>query len=150
MCARDLDHVCQDNASFNFLYMLLFTLHLDKCYNTSQFLGIWNLMLKQPERVRESQREREEKEKEKRRKRFLNQFKHSPQHAIYYMTWILRIATCSYSMEIALEIFVVEEQKNIGIWSSMTLIFCDKCTWLCPKHVFICIFQAVQIDLAGL
>lgn len=53
-------------------------------------------------------------------------------------------------MEIALEIFVVEEQKNIGIWSSMTLILCDKCTWLCPKHVFICIFQAVQIDLAGL
>lgn len=143
MCARDLDHVCQDNASFNFLYMLLFTLHLDKCYNTSQFLGIWNLMLKQPER--ESERVRERKEE-----RFFNQFKHSPQHAIYYMTWILRIATCSYSMEIALEIFVVEEQKNIGIWSSMTLIFCDKCTWLCPKHVFICIFQAVQIDLAGL
>lgn len=148
MCARDLDHVCQDNASFNFLYMLLFTLHLDKCYNTSQFLGIWNLMLKQPERVME--RERGKKEIEKRRKRFLNQFKHSPQHAIYYMTWISRIATCSYSMEIALEIVLVEEQKNIGIWSSMTLIFCDKCTWLCPKHVFICIFQAVQIDLAGL
>lgn len=145
MCAWDLDHVCQDNASFNFLYMLLFTLHLDKCYNTSQFLGIWNLMLKQPER--ESQREWE---REKEKERFFNQFKHSPQHAIYYMTWILRIATCSYSMEIALEIFVVEEQKNIGIWSSMTLIFCDKCTWLCPKHVFICIFQAVQIDLAGL
>lgn len=53
-------------------------------------------------------------------------------------------------MEIALEMVLVEEQKNIGIWSSMTLIFCDKCTWLCPKHVFICIFQAVQIDLAGL
>lgn len=141
MCARDLDHVCQDNASFNFLYMLLFTLHLDKCYNTSQFLGIWNLMLKQPER---------EWEREKEKERFFNQFKHSPQHAIYYMTWILRIATCSYSMEIALEIVLVEEQKNIGIWSSMTLIFCDKCTWLCPKHVFICIFQAVQIDLAGL
>lgn len=136
MCAWDLDHVCQDNASFNFLYMLLFTLHLDKCYNTSQFSS-----------QRESQREWE---KEKEKERFFNQFKHSPQHAIYYMTWILRIATCSYSMEIALEIFVVEEQKNIGIWSSMTLIFCDKCTWLCPKHVFICIFQAVQIDLAGL
>lgn len=146
MCARDLDHVCQDNASFNFLYMLLFTLHLDKCYNTSQFLGIWNLMLKQPERVRE----RERRKRKKKGERFLNQFKHSPQHAIYYMTWILRIATCSYSMEIALEIVLVEEQKNIGIWSSMTLIFCDKCTWLCPKHVFICIFQAVQIDLAGL
>lgn len=144
MCARDLDHVCQDNASFNFLYMLLFTLHLDKCYNTSQFLGIWNLMLKQPERVRERRK------RKKKGERFLNQFKHSPQHAIYYMTWILRIATCSYSMEIALEIVLVEEQKNIGIWSSMTLIFCDKCTWLCPKHVFICIFQAVQIDLAGL